>query len=275
MWNLTWEGKLALWKANPIEAFILGAAFLYQTSFVDILPLYIFLLAWSLLTMPMIKSGKIKTVLSVSFALWICGQFFPQKELGHQIGYLLGWFEFLSWQFLFTVGVVIGFLRRNGMLLVLNQLTRVQLVVLSIIALFFWELKHELFFESKDWIAALPAEPTNIRNLGFLRLINFAVLGLLVHGFSRRLKKGFSFGPFNLLGKKALQVFSCHLVVVYFLGFFSDAITQLKIETQVLLFVVSILTLYLPFVGSFLVTILGSNRKRINFYLRRKHAEKI
>jgi hypothetical protein len=108
-WTLEWQGKLELWKENPIRAFALGASFLYQTSFFDILPLYIFLIAYATVFFILLNKGWLKNVFSISISIWFFGQFYPQENLGIKINFIIGWLEFAAWQLLFVLGILFGF----------------------------------------------------------------------------------------------------------------------------------------------------------------------
>lgn len=244
-WNIEWQGKLALWKIDPLKAWFLAILFLYQTSFVDILPLYLFLISYSTLPMFFLENGRLKSVLTVSAMLWLLGHLYPQENLGLKFGVLLGWLEFLSWQFLFVIGMAIGFYQKQFNALLPKTNTTLFFMIASTILFFYVRQFHPNLFEDA------PFKLTNIRNLGVVRLLNFFTLSYLIYILTQKFPDRFNFSPINQLGKNSLTVFSFHILVCYFFGAFRSLISTQSIGTQIFLLTLNVSLLFIPILFSF------------------------
>ncbi len=237
-WDISWENKLSLWKDNPQRAWITSALFLYHTSFVDVLPLYVLLMCAAYFVIPFLLKEKHKSVFILSILLWIFGQFKPQEALGNHIGFLLGWFEVLSWQLLFLSGIYFGNLYFKDKLPKANDI------------LFFTSLAIAFtFFTTKQILGlSLPTGLVNVRTLGIFRLINF--FSLLYIFYYLYIKKFFrpSFSIINVLGRNSLNVFAVHLVIVYISGSLKPFLQNTNSLNQYLLFFICIFGLYIPII---------------------------
>lgn len=235
IWNLEWQGKLSLWKSNPAEAWGLGVLFLYQTSFVDVLPLYIFLISYSGIILPLLAKGYTKTTVSLSFVGWIMGHFFLQEKIGTHFGLVLGWFEFLSWQFLFVSAMTIGLRWYQGKIIPLRT------------SFFYFSLALVLLFlASRHGLSHGNELAVNVRNLGIIRLINFAALGYLFYYLASLYKNLFNFEPLAILGRSSLDVFTFHVFVVYLLGAADQFVKEIPLFWQILALLFALSSLYLP-----------------------------
>ena len=249
LWQLTWDGKLALWKQAPIKAWFHGITLLYQTSFVDVLPLYLMLMFGLLISMPYLLKAKPWQFLAVSISLWFAGQFYPQEAFGQSIGHLLGWFEVLSWQLLFFGAAYLGLQHIRGHKIPINN-HAFGIALITSLVLFY--IRHFHLSQAE----AIGLNLFNVRTLGLGRILNFISLGYVIYFLSARGLVRFSLAAINILGRNSLKVFSVHLVIVYFTGFLKPWISAQGLMIQLGLFGISILSLYLPVIYSELLVAL-------------------
>lgn len=236
-WDIEWQGKLALWKEAPLKAWLYGIVFLYQTSFIDVLPLYIMLMTGLLFFMPLLVRKRAKVILSFSVLLWVAGQFYPQQALGERLGFLLGWFEILSWQLLFFSGVTLGFLALNTKKIPHDVRLFTLALLLSISFFLLRHFGYEYVHESDLF---------SVRVLGVARLLNFFSIAYVFYFLSHQWPETFAFKPLTILGENSLRVFTIHLIVVYGLGPLKNFISSLSQPLALLFFLFAVSFLYLP-----------------------------
>ena len=193
---------------NPWAAIGGSLALLFRPPLMDILPMYVL---FSFLTPAAFGAAQRwgwKTVLFVSFSVWVIAQTHVRDMLlnaSKDLSFVqLGPFDLFAWQFLWVGGLFIGqrFLE-NKSLLPMPHLLR-PLLVLSAIAFLFWR-----------WIS-ITSGPDPITqtwlfdkwHLGPLRLINFAVAASLTATFLKYLNRWEEpLRPFLLIGRHMLPVF--------------------------------------------------------------------
>lgn len=169
---------------EPAVAVIKALTLQFQPAFMDILPLYIVLLA----ALPFVLAGYRRwpwVVFAASFALWLAVQISPQVALPAYPGPNRVWyFNPLGWQALFFLGAWLGWRGTRGPLPGLDRrwLLRVAagLTVVGFVIRFSWTL-HGFY----DWIPALvsgkPLWPfLSKTDLGLLRIVSVLALALLV-----------------------------------------------------------------------------------------------
>jgi hypothetical protein len=193
---------------DPSAAIGGSLVLLFRPPLMDILPMYVL---FSLLTPAAFGAARRwgwKTVLFLSFLLWVGAQTDVREILVNASKGLpfvqLGPFDLLAWQFLWVGGLFIGqrFLE-NGLLLPRTHLLR-PLLFLSAIAFLFWR-----------WIS-INSGPDPITgtwlfdkwHLGPLRLINFALAASVAGTFLKCLNRWETpLRPFLLIGRHMLPVF--------------------------------------------------------------------
>jgi len=113
-----WEGRYGAIVQDPVTATLLGSLLLYQPIYLDILPMYAVFLLFVPLAVRSFEKGNQLPVLSVSFLGYLVGTFdLAPPALGGGFlpqGIDLGFFSLLSWQFLFAVGLLLGFRTFHG-----------------------------------------------------------------------------------------------------------------------------------------------------------------
>src|SRR6202047_3346584 len=193
---------------NPWAAICGSLALLFRPPLMDILPMYVL---FSFLTPAAFGAAQRwgwKTVLFVSFSVWVIAQTDVRDMLvnaSKDLSFVqLGPFDLLAWQFLWVGGLFIGqrFLE-NKSLLPTPHLLRPLLALLAI-AFLFWRwisitsvldpVTHTWFFDK--W------------HLGPLRLISFAVAASITATFLKYLNRWEApLRPFLLIGRHMLPVF--------------------------------------------------------------------
>jgi hypothetical protein len=193
---------------DPWAAIAGSLALLFRPPLMDILPMYVL---FSFLTPAAFGAAQRwgwKTVLSISFSVWVIAQTDVREILVNASNGLpfvqLGPFDLLAWQFLWLGGLFVGqrFLE-NKALLPTPHLLR-PLLVLSAIAFLFWR-----------WIS-IDSGPDSMTetwlfdkwHLGPLRLINFALAASVTATFLKYLNRWEApLRPFLLIGRHMLPVF--------------------------------------------------------------------
>jgi hypothetical protein len=193
---------------DPWAAIGGSLALLFRPPLMDILPMYVL---FSFLTPAAFGASRRwgwKTVLFVSFSVWVIAQTGAREILVNATKELpfvqLGPFDLLAWQFLWVVGLFLGqrFLE-NRALLPRPHLLR-PLLFLSAIAFLFWR-----------WISITngpdPITETWLFDkwhLGPLRLINFALAASVAATYLKYLNRWEApLRPFLLIGRHMLPVF--------------------------------------------------------------------
>src|SRR6266403_1280395 len=193
---------------DPWAAIGGSLALLFRPPLMDILPMYVL---FSFLTPAAFGAARRwgwKTVLFVSFSVWVIAQTDVREILvnaSKQLPFVqLGPFDLLAWQFLWVGGLFIGqrFLAKEALLPTPHLLR--PLLVLSAIAFLFWR-----------WISITsgsdPVTQTWLLDkwhLGPLRLINFALTASVTATFLKYLNRWeASLRPFLLIGRHMLPVF--------------------------------------------------------------------
>ena len=214
---------------EPGVAVIKALTLQFQPAFMDILPLYIVLLAAFPLMLAGFRSWP-RLVLGASLALWVAVQLDPRLALPAYPGPDRVWFfNPLAWQALFFGGAWLG---RHGIRHKLSWLDRGWLLALlaglalaALVVRFSWTLPPQFHIGSTRFLWLFLSK----RNLGLLRFANVLVLAVLV----RRLispRASFLAGavawPFVVSGRHSLHIFCLgillavvgHLVLREFFG---------------------------------------------------------
>jgi hypothetical protein len=200
---------------SPLTALGLGALFLLQPPFLDILPMYcLFLLMTPFIINCFKKKYGCWWVLAGSFLAWTPATYssweYLQRYGEHLLPLNLGFFDPLAWQFLFVGGLFFGFRRCAGKTIPIKKsLITLSLLVWIGLLLFHYKIipSHLLGIE----ISYLTIRET----FGPLRVINLAVVAYLLTWFGGRFPNLLKWPWFSYLGSHSLQVFSFHLVLLY------------------------------------------------------------
>ncbi len=226
----------ALMHSSPWLSMLAGPLLVYQPGMLDILPMYCVFM----LTMPFLirrlEQGQRLFVLLGSLSLWaLCNVFIPQHPF--ILGLVnTGAFDPGAWQLLFVAGLIFGHARARRQ--VLLPAPRAGLVGLMLVtAAFLYAVRHALL--SPPWSMPVLDALANKNNLAPLRLINFALLALLIHTAITRFPMIMQWRPLAFLGRHSLPVFSAHVVLATMLlgvpSVFSETVTSRWISATILL----------------------------------------
>lgn len=216
----------------------LSASLVNQPAILGVLPMYIIFMFLIPFVMQQLEKGRVWLVLLLSGSVWMTTQ------LGVSIDGLLSLvlpdsvpvhtaaFDILSWQFLFIMGICIGFWRRTHQQeSCIPPRNSLLLICLGLASLFFIiyhghrVVEHEklghyvpqLFTHIDQWITQLIDWDlwTERRNLAPLRLLNFIVVAYVVAKINIRFPHLFDWSWLAWLGQHALQVYAFHQLVVF------------------------------------------------------------
>ena len=227
-------GLFGFWLAFPLERpgvgmlsaalhALGGAALLNQEPPLDILALYLLFVALLPLVLGGFRRGWAPLVLAASAGLWLLDQVLtPLAIYPVDIRFTVGsvpvhWhpnhFHLLAWQFLFVVGVWLGWRRRSGPLMQPGHSTRRLAMVAGAVALACLAMRHGLGVTEVSRAALGVARV----NLGWLRIGNLAAVVVLISVANHRWPRFFHSRWLELLGRHALVVFTWQTLLQIFL----------------------------------------------------------
>lgn len=194
--------------------FIMFLLLLKQPMLFGILPLYIFLLLFSPFILLGFKNGYIKPILFASFLMWLLFQFTITQNLYNDLlnsmSIKLSPFIFFTWQFLFVIGLYLGFNKHKGIQTVNYTKGKVKIALFLIVTIFL----IRQFGQSLEW--EIVTDLIHIRNtVSFPRLVSFFLVVYLMGWVSAKtnLKKS---NYLSFIGRYSLDVFVFHLFITFF-----------------------------------------------------------
>ncbi len=226
---------LAFYFDFPGVALLSGPLLLYQPPLLDILPMYVVFIALTPSLLEVVQQRGWRWVLVGSMLLWTFAQV-GGRSLLHALlcsvtGLPLpldaaGAFDQLAWQLLWVLGLWAGARRSEA-----APVSRVVLGVASVVALGFLVWRHRI---GGFWIDLGARELWLDKwHLGWLRLINFWALALLVSQGLLPLLRHLRISALSTLGRASLQAFTAHAVLCLLsLGFVVDAATPLSLAEE-------------------------------------------
>jgi hypothetical protein len=206
--------------AGRPRAFIDAALIVYRPPLLDILPIYIFLLALTPFALMLGERLKWKYAFAGGFTLWLFAQFgfrsfayhVQSRVFGMQIPLNeMGAFDLWAWQLWWLVGLWLGvrWAKRDLRLDWVRQAT----VPAAITAVFFLVLRYAQLdgvLEFGKFGSLL-----NKWDFGFGRMINFTAVAILAIRY-RSVLRPLAIRPLVMLGQASLPVFCVHLLCVFF-----------------------------------------------------------
>lgn len=238
-WNISAE--LLTFLHHPLEAFLSYALLLYQPPFLDILPMYVLFIFFGYFALLGFYKNKASIVLITSFILWLLSQFnwmdLLQIEISTNSLIWRGSFNPFSWQLLFTIGSYLGYCSATGKTII-KSTPKFAIIALSLAA-FFFMIRHSSYFVTwssssyNEWpITRLISNNAVIFNLDIFRLLNFSVIAYLI---LFALNSGVSLRSawLETLGQHSLQVFTFHIILIYYISPFREKIFALGMYYEV------------------------------------------
>jgi hypothetical protein len=218
----TLHNHLSYFFQSPVRAAVAGPLFLYQPPLLDILPMYVVLLALSPLILHRAVSRGWTPILTISGLLWAFAQVGGRQWLFAKLAALtgfsfpmsaLGSFDWLGWQLVWVAGLWIGAGR------IRHQAPRTAPAAHPVAG---WVMAGALaltmvFFIWRHQLAGLGIEvggdsPLLSKwHLGTLRVLNFAALALVVRHTLLPALALIRIPGLSLLGRSSLAVFTTHL----------------------------------------------------------------
>jgi hypothetical protein len=205
--------------AGAKQAVTEAALLIYRPPLLDILPMYIIFLLFTLVAISLARSIGWKPILWTSFAFWGLAQFgFRDAEHTFMMRYIptriplneMGSFDLWAWQFLWFLGVWLGVRWAQDDLPIENWATRATLPAV-LIASFCFILRRRI----AHGLELGPFEFLFDKwHLGPVRVLDFAAVGALLI-VSQRVTKRAAIRPLVLLGQSSLQVFCVHLLFCF------------------------------------------------------------
>lgn len=206
--------------SEPAVAVIKALTLQFQPAFMDILPLYIVLLAGLPFVLAALRRGP-WMVFAASLALWLAVQVSPALALPAYPGPDRVWyFNPLAWQALFFAGAWLGWRGTHGPLPWLDRRGLLGLAagfaLIAFVIRFSWTL-HGLY----DWVPALVSGKLlwpllSKTDLGLLRFVSMLAVALLVarliHPQAPFLGGRFA-RPFIICGRNSLHIFCLGIVL--------------------------------------------------------------
>ena len=206
-------------RAGAKQAVTEAALLIYRPPLLDILPMYIIFLLFTLIAIPLARSIGWKPILWTSFAVWALAQFgFRSAEHTFMMRYIhtripmneMGSFDLWAWQFLWFCGLWLG-VRWAQENLAIESWARRAAVPAAIVAVLCFVLRRKiahglalggLEFLFDKW------------HLGPVRMFDFAAVAALLI-LSQPITKMAAIKPLVLLGQSSLQVFCVHLLFCF------------------------------------------------------------
>jgi hypothetical protein len=206
-------------SAGRTRAFIDAALMIYRPPLLDILPIYIILIALTPFAIVLGERLGWKYALGGGFVLWLFAQFglrsfvyhVQTRVFGMQIPLNeMGAFDLWAWQLWWLVGVWLGVLWAKGALRLdwVKQMT----IPAAIVAVFFLVLRYAqlngiLTFGKFGLLL-------DKWDFGVGRLIDFTAVSILAIRF-RSVLRPLAIRPLVMLGQSSLPVFCVHLLCVF------------------------------------------------------------
>lgn len=201
-----------LFYQHPWLAIVMGATFTYQPGMLDILPMYcafVTVLPWVL---EQFEKGRRWQVMGVSFVLWLAVQNLYGSGIDGAPLFPLhvGSFNLFAWQFIFFLGVLIGYQKASDPAPLVPFRAWLFLPVLAM-AVYGWGVQHLHWVP--PWTDVIFGIMINKTALGLFRLVDFGCIAYLIAQLGRAAPKLLTWPPLAFLGQHSIAVFSVQSVV--------------------------------------------------------------
>jgi hypothetical protein len=205
-----WANSYGLFYDNPLLSMFLGAVLLYQPAYLDILPMYAVFILFVPITIKYFMRGNVWQVFALSIAVYLISflnGFDLFKDVPQKIDINIGFFNILSWQLIFFIGLFSGFSFYYGRSV--RWVRNKYLLMLSLTVFL------TLFVLKNTHVNVGQLEYLFARNtLGLVRIINALSIIFILSFVSSVKNNWFTFKPICYLGRNSLEVFSFHIVLL-------------------------------------------------------------
>lgn len=220
---------LLVYFSDPLRAAGAAVALGYQPPLLDILPMYIVLLASTPFVLETAAREGWRKPLLLSASLWLFAQLDGRALLFHGLQAATGWpfpleslgaFDWFAWQAVWIAGLALGNSQDKVSAWIHDR--RAPLLMLSgALAFVFFYWRHQ-YGGTGPTVWGMPTL-LDKWHVGPLRIVNFAALGMVVASLALPLLRAPQFSGFSLLGRASLEVFCTHvLACVLCLSFVLD-----------------------------------------------------
>jgi len=234
---------------------LLGATFLHLPKYLDIFSMYCIFLLCVPMMLRALKADRQWLLLAISAGIWGASQVWrlPGIVTGG-----FGFFNVLSWQLMFTAGVVLGFRHdrqaqpQSRGLLFLSAITCLALLILRYPGLAQPYGIHLPYLDPYGFTTDLlaPSKLVEKSTLGPLRLINFAAMAYtlwsLVWWLGPAAEATWAFQKLAFLGRHSLQVFSWSIGVTFLVYLSGESWLGIPAGLQIGLFGALTAALWIP-----------------------------
>ena len=200
---------------HPLSGGLLVASLIYTPSWLDVLPLYVFLLLIGSFILPFISRGRLLPVWGISFGLWLVSQL-GLREWG--LSFLPSWsypgfFDLFSWQFVYFSGATISALWKDHLQAKASQGNWYPILSIGCVlfCLFCGLWSHGLLpiaQPSEFWVSR--------EHLGFIRILDFFTFVVVISWIVRHKAALLDFPFTATLGRHSLEIYACHTLMIYF-----------------------------------------------------------
>lgn len=241
IWNLK---ELNDFQEQPLKSLILFMLLLLQPENMSILPMYILFVLLGPIAIRAFEKGFEKQILFLSGVLWFVSQWnlFQYNNLDlSAYGLELGYFNILSWQFLFFIGCYFGNLKAKDRL---DIPVRKDLIGLAVVGLIFMTIiKHS---DHGNIFRSVYYHFSERSTLGIARILGFGVIAYLSYIISIKKQSILSSKWLSILGRNSLQVFAYSVVMGYYYLQFEPQVRQFSPWLEVCIHLFMALTLLIP-----------------------------
>ncbi|QIL75166.1 OpgC domain-containing protein [Hymenobacter sp. HDW8] len=220
--NEYWVNHYSLFAENPFLSIFLGATLLYQPIYLDILPMYAVFILFVPVIIKYFQKGIVWQLFACSIGLYMFPIFMGSNILNDitQIRDInTGFFNLLSWQFLFFLGLFSGFSYYYGKT---NRWLNNKYLLLFSLILFSGLFLIKNLHVNLDGLDLLFSK--NI--LGPVRLINCLSIVFIIAFVSTKTPRWFSSKPMCYLGRYSLEVYSFHVLLIILLKPLKEAFSD-------------------------------------------------
>ncbi|MBP5246392.1 MAG: OpgC domain-containing protein [Fibrobacter sp.] len=200
--------------AHPFSGSVLIAILAYLPDWIDVLPLYCFLLLIGSFVFPWMAKGHLKISWGISFALWIASQWPLRATVLQMFPSWMnpGFFDIFAWQFVYFSGAACSAIwkKEGSPFAAPSKFLDKAFPVAAIFCATCFILSHQFLGN------ALPGEFwISKEHVGVLRFANFLAFVCVISFLVRRKPSLLDFKPCATLGRHSLEVYSSHIVILY------------------------------------------------------------
>lgn len=195
---------------HPVSGSLLAGILAYTPEWLDVLPLYVFLLLLGSLVFPAIIRGRLKLVWGISFGLWICAQFSLRTQILkiYPDWIYPGFFDLSAWQFVYFSGAAISFLWKQQKFSAVFLRRFFHVSAFFCVICFIWSHRFFDFPHPSDfWISK--------EHIGALRYLNFLAFVGVISSIVKHKPSLLDFAFCRTLGRHSLEVFTGQTICVY------------------------------------------------------------